>query len=73
MYNSRKKQMEEIPEEITAIWSCSNEDCNGWMRRNFAFVNHPTCPQCGSTMVEDERMLAVLTNTSFNSHSQLSE
>lgn len=68
MYNSRKKQMEEVPEELTAIWSCTNEDCKGWMRHNFAFVNHPTCPQCGSAMAEDERMLAVLNNTSFNQH-----
>lgn len=32
-----KKVVEEIPQADTAIWSCTNEDCNGWMRDNFAF------------------------------------
>ena len=64
MYNSRKKPMDEIPEEVTAIWSCTNEKCNGWMRDNFAFSTEPTCPQCQSVMEKGERKLAVLVNTS---------
>ena len=66
MYNSRKKQLEEIPQEMTAIWSCSNEDCNGWMRENFAFSSQPDCPQCGNVMVKGERKLTVLVNSTLN-------
>ncbi|WP_274648643.1 cold-shock protein [Paenibacillus humicola] len=63
MYNSRKKPMEEIAEEMTAIWSCTNETCNGWMRDNFSFSSNPTCPQCQSPMEKGEKKLAVLVNT----------
>ncbi len=64
MYNSRKKPLEDLPTELTDIWSCSNEDCKGWMRDNFAFSEAPVCPQCHSKMVKDQRMLTVLTNNS---------
>lgn len=66
MYNSRKKPVDEIPEEITAVWNCASDMCNGWMRDNFAFSVEPTCPICGSGMVKGEKKLAVLNNTSFN-------
>jgi hypothetical protein len=66
MYNSRKKPLEDIPEEMTAIWSCTNESCKGWMRDNFAFSVQPTCIQCQSVMVKSEKKLAVLLNTSPN-------
>lgn len=64
MYNSRKKQTEEIPMELTAIWSCSNDECKGWMRDNFVFSDVPVCPQCQSSMIKDEKMLAAVINTS---------
>lgn len=64
MYNSRKKPIEDIPTELTVIWSCSSENCNGWMRDNFSFSATPVCPQCHSTMVKHEKMLDVLENTS---------
>lgn len=60
---SRKKLLEDIPEELTAIWSCTNEGCNGWMRDNFAFEAVPTCPQCQSQMVKSTKMLPLLINT----------
>lgn len=66
MYNSRKKPLEDIPEEMTAIWSCTNESCKGWMRDNFAFSSQPTCMLCQSVMVKSERKLAVLVNNSPN-------
>ncbi|MBN2981641.1 MULTISPECIES: cold-shock protein [Cohnella] len=65
MYNSRKKPLEEVPTELTPIWSCSNENCNGWMRENFVLSPVPVCPQCQSDMHKDERMLPVIVNTSF--------
>ncbi len=57
MYNSRKKPMDEIPEEITTVWNCASDTCNGWMRDNFAFSVEPTCPICGSAMVKGEKKL----------------
>ncbi|MNI81670.1 hypothetical protein D3C76_1637880 [compost metagenome] len=66
MYYSRKKQLENVIEEATAIWSCTNADCNGWMRDNFVFLHNPTCLQCQSPMVKSEKMLYVVANTSPN-------
>ncbi|MFB5762576.1 cold-shock protein [Paenibacillus medicaginis] len=64
MYNSRKKPMEETPEEITVIWSCTSDTCKGWMRDNFAFSAQPTCSLCGSVMEKSEKKLVVLNNSS---------
>jgi hypothetical protein len=64
MYNSRKKPLEELPEELTAIWSCTNDSCKGWTRDNFSFSVQPICPLCQSEMVKGEKMLAILVNTS---------
>ncbi|MFC5401441.1 cold-shock protein [Cohnella soli] len=64
MYSSRKKTVEELPEELTAIWSCSDDNCNGWMRDNFALSSTHQCPLCQSEMVKGERMLVALANTS---------
>jgi hypothetical protein len=62
MYYSRKK-LEDIPQEVTAIWFCTREGCNGWMRDNFAFATLPTCHQCHSPMKSSIRQLPVLVNT----------
>lgn len=64
MYSSKKKAIEEAPIEVTAIWSCSNEDCTVWMRDNFTFSVAPVCTQCHSVMVKTERDLGVLENNS---------
>lgn len=61
--NYRKKPLEEIPEEITAVWSCTNDDCNGWMRDNFAFDAAPTCPLCHAPMEQGTKMLPQLLNS----------
>ncbi len=62
MYYSRKKP-EDIPHEVTAIWSCAQEGCNGWIRDNFAFEVVPTCHQCQSPMKKSMVELPVLINT----------
>jgi hypothetical protein len=59
----RKKSLEDLPQEDTAIWSCSNENCSGWMRDNFAFEHEPICLQCQSPMVSSMKMLPLLVNT----------
>lgn len=64
MHHSRKKFFEELPEELTEVWSCSSETCKGWMRANFAFSAVPVCSQCQSEMVKETRMLAIIANSS---------
>ncbi|AHV95174.1 cold-shock protein [Paenibacillus sabinae] len=64
MYYSRKRPLDNIPEELTAIWSCTNESCNGWMRDNFVFLVQPTCSICQSPMEKGEKMLPAVVNTS---------
>ncbi|WP_248928532.1 cold-shock protein [Paenibacillus hamazuiensis] len=61
--NYRKKPFEEIPEESTDVWSCTQDGCKGWMRNNFTFASEPTCPLCSSAMVPDTKMLPLLVNT----------
>jgi len=68
MYYSRKRLPEDTPQELTAIWSCSDEKCKGWMRDNFSFSATPVCPQCQSKMVKGEKMLTAVVNTSFSKH-----
>lgn len=65
MYNSRKRPVEEVPEVLTPVWSCSSDDCNGWMRENFTFSEAPVCLLCHSPMERGERMLAAVVNTSL--------
>ncbi|WP_240415569.1 cold-shock protein [Paenibacillus periandrae] len=62
----RKKSTEDIPLENTAIWSCENESCMGWMRDNFAFESAPVCSSCQAPMVSGMRMLPMLSNTNSN-------
>ncbi|MFE5322058.1 cold-shock protein [Paenibacillus sp. NPDC056579] len=59
----RKKSLEDIPHENTAIWSCMEESCMCWMRDNFAFDYVPTCWKCQSPMVSSMKMLPLLVNT----------
>lgn len=66
---SRKKTFEEIPEVMTAIWSCTGVGCNGWMRDEFAFEVEPTCPKCHSVMISGTKSLPALVNTNRNQKS----
>ncbi len=52
-----KKRAEKVE---TTIWSCTSEDCNGWMRESFSFKEEPTCPFCKSPMKQEVRMLPEL-------------
>ncbi|GIP42381.1 hypothetical protein J45TS6_08400 [Paenibacillus sp. J45TS6] len=58
----RRQVSEEIPEENTKVWSCTNDDCKGWMRDDFAFESEPQCSLCSSPMEREMRMLPVLSN-----------
>jgi hypothetical protein len=52
-----RKPVEPIPEVETKIWSCTNEDCNGWMRDAFSFDETPECPLCKSEMEREVKVL----------------
>ncbi|MCL6457153.1 MAG: cold-shock protein [Gorillibacterium sp.] len=61
---SRKKSLEEIPEENTDVWSCQNPECKGWMRANFAFDTIPNCSLCQSPMIKGNKQLPPIANFS---------
>lgn len=51
--NARKP----APDIETTVWSCTNEECPGWMRADFSFEKEPACPMCASEMTQETRML----------------
>ncbi|MCQ6557778.1 cold-shock protein [Paenibacillus mendelii] len=59
----RRKSVEDLPQENTAIWTCTQDECNGWIRDDFAFEFMPTCPLCHSQMVSSFKMLPSLANS----------
>ncbi|MCI3927009.1 cold-shock protein [Paenibacillus sp. TRM 82003] len=66
MYYSRRRPIEDLPCEPTAIWSCEKEACNGWMRDNYSFEAIPTCSQCGSPMNRGTKSLPVLQESGYD-------
>lgn len=69
MYNSGSKKKgdafmafsrgpkEPIPEVETNVWSCTSEECQGWMREAFSFQVEPSCPLCDGNMELEVRVL----------------
>jgi hypothetical protein len=51
---------EEVPEVETAVWSCTSDDCQGWMRESYSFEEKPACPLCDSVMEQETRVLPEL-------------
>ncbi|TFJ94307.1 cold-shock protein [Lentibacillus salicampi] len=49
-----------VPEVETNVWSCTNEDCAGWMRESFSFNEEPECPLCHASMEKEVRVLPEL-------------
>ena len=66
---SWNKPVENLPEEMTAIWSCTKEGCNGWMRDNFSFKDVPVCSLCASPMKSSSKLLPIL----FTSETQIKQ
>ncbi|ANF95302.1 MULTISPECIES: cold-shock protein [Paenibacillus] len=60
MYYSRKNPLQEIPTEMTDIWVCTDSECNGWMRNDYALAEEPVCSQCKSPMTRGQKELPVL-------------
>ncbi len=48
---------EPVPEVDTNVWSCTGEECQGWMRESFSFEKEPECPLCKAKMELEVRML----------------
>lgn len=59
-----RRNTEVVPEENTEVWTCSSDDCIGWMRDNFSFEDTPSCPLCQSEMTRSDKVLPVLVNNS---------
>jgi len=55
-----RRSKEPVPEVETNVWSCTNEDCQGWMRESFSFAKEPECPLCKSEMEQEVRVLPIL-------------
>ncbi|WP_186577062.1 cold-shock protein [Aquibacillus kalidii] len=56
-YNNKR---EPVPEVETSIWSCTSDDCSGWMRENYSFDKEPACPLCKAEMEKEVRTLPKL-------------
>jgi hypothetical protein len=52
-----KRNEEVVPEVETAIWSCTSDTCNVWMRKDFSFDSEPLCPICQSPMEQGVKEL----------------
>lgn len=40
----------------TVVYACSGDDCNGWMREEFATTDLK-CPLCGNETIQEVREL----------------
>jgi len=60
MTYSWSKPLENLPEEMTTIWSCMGEECKGWIRDSFSFKEQPVCPLCKTSMISSEKILPIL-------------
>lgn len=49
-----------VPEVETTVWTCTDDNCKGWMRKSFSFDEEPKCPLCASSMEQGVRMLPEL-------------
>jgi hypothetical protein len=58
--NFSRRTNEPIPEELTVVWTCLQDGCNGWMRDKFSFDTIPLCPLCKSAMEKNTKMLPVV-------------
>lgn len=66
MYYSRRRAIEDFPRELTAIWSCTKEGCNGWIRDEYSFEAIPTCSQCRSPMNRGTKSLPILQESGYD-------
>ncbi len=66
MFYSRKRPIDDFPSEMTAVWSCTKESCNGWMRADYSFADVPTCPRCRSAMTGGTKSLPILVESGYD-------
>ncbi|MDZ5473833.1 cold-inducible protein YdjO-related protein [Bacillus sp. 31A1R] len=58
MFFNKKAQEEKLEDILMDIevYSCSHDDCNGWMRKDFATADLK-CPLCGNDTALEVREL----------------
>ena len=58
IFFNRKSQDEKLENIMTdvEVYSCSDDLCNGWMRKDFVTADHK-CPLCGNEMMMEVREL----------------
>jgi predicted RNA-binding Zn-ribbon protein involved in translation (DUF1610 family) len=61
IFFNRKAQEEKTMDILkdTQVYSCTDESCNGWMRKEFA-SSDLRCPLCGNETVMEVRELPVI-------------
>ncbi|MEY4479426.1 MAG: hypothetical protein RLZZ267_104 [Bacillota bacterium] len=55
-----RQNAEPVVKVDTVIWSCENDNCVCWMRKNYTFEATPQCPICQTNMREETRLLPSL-------------
>ena len=55
-----RKKLQKVMEEAM-VWTCSGEECNGWMRPEYALTEQPDCPHCGSGMQMQNKLVPSMT------------
>jgi len=53
------------PDVETTVWKCVNSSCQGWMRMEFTFEEHPNCPICNSLMEQAIKLIPQMKPESF--------
>lgn len=56
----RRRPEEQVPQEETVIWTCTNDDCSCWSRDDFSSQDKTTCPICNSEMIQGTKVLPVI-------------
>ncbi|QQE78231.1 cold-inducible protein YdjO-related protein [Alicyclobacillus sp. SO9] len=56
-FNNRRKPSSEYVYADTVIWQCSR--CNCWSRKEFIYVDDPSCPMCKSKMNQEAKLIRV--------------
>lgn len=57
-FKSHESQEPVYEKKLVEIWQCPQ--CIGWMQKEFALSQQPSCPFCASSMVESTKEINVL-------------
>lgn len=57
MYGFMKRDPEILVQEQIEVWGCTDEECKGWMRKDFSYDEYQKCPLCGNHMRIEKRIV----------------